>query len=186
MSEGTTSQFSPHRNCYINSKVTGAGTLQLNIPYLREYVQGDWSDFSGRLIANGVNSKASEGSLLLLDKQPKLTKTAIELRGNARLCYWSTNGSQTIGGLSGVSGTYLMGSSKKDKSFNCVVLSSPELVVGETYTLIMGDHEAEITLESTSYSNRSGGFGFGFGGGDSGSREMRGSDEQTASEEAGE
>ena len=117
--ENTVSQFSPNRNCYINSKVTGSGTLQLNIPYLREYIQGDWSGFTGRLVANGVNSNSSEGSLLLLNKNPKMNNTVIELKGSARLCYWDTNGSQTIGGLSGASGTYLMGSSKKDDNFTC-------------------------------------------------------------------
>ncbi len=116
--EGTTSQLSPNRNCYINSKVTGAGTLQLNIPYLREYVQGDWSGFTGRLIANGVSSD-KRGSLLLLDKQPKLDKAVIELKGNANLCYWSTNGTQTIGGISGSSGTYINGSSKQTDGFTC-------------------------------------------------------------------
>ncbi len=116
--ENTVSQFSPNRNCYINNKVTGNGTLQLNIPYLREYVQGDWSGFSGRLIANGVSSDKL-GSLLLLDKQPKMNQTIIELKGNAHLCYWSTTGNQTIGGLSGVSGTYLSGSSKNTNNFTC-------------------------------------------------------------------
>jgi autotransporter-associated beta strand protein len=116
--EGTTSQLSPNRNCYITSKVIGAGTLQLNIPYLREYVQGDWSGFTGRLIANGVSTD-KRGSLLLLDKQPKLDKTVIELKGNANLCYWSTNGTQTIGGISGSSGTYINGSSKQTDGFTC-------------------------------------------------------------------
>ena len=116
--EGTTSQFSPNRNCYMANKVSGAGTLQLNIPYVREYVQGDWSDFTGRLIANGVSSD-SRGSLLLLDKSPKLNNTIVELRGNTSLCYWSTNGNQTIGGLSGTSNTYLNGSSKQTDGFSC-------------------------------------------------------------------
>ena len=116
--EGTTSQFSPNRNCYINSKVTGAGTIQLNIPYLREYVQGDWSEFRGRLIANGISSD-KRGSLLLLDKSPKMNNTVIELKGNANLCYWSTTGSQFIGGLSGGAGTYLNGSSKQTNNFTC-------------------------------------------------------------------
>ena len=98
--------------------MSGNGTLQLNIPYLREYVQGDWSGFSGRLIANGVSTD-KRGSLLLLDKSPKLDNTVIELSGNACLCYWSTNGSQTIGGLSGKSGTYLNGSSKQTDNFTC-------------------------------------------------------------------
>ncbi len=116
--ENTTSQFSPNRNCYINSKVSGTGNLQLNIPYLREYVQGDWSGFSGRLIANGVSTD-KRGSLLLLDKSPKLENTVIELRSNACLCYWSTTGNLTIGGLSGTTGTYLNGSSKQTDNFNC-------------------------------------------------------------------
>ena len=116
--EGTTSQFSPNRNCYINNKVSGAGTIQLNIPYLREYVQGDWSEFSGKLIANGKSSE-SIGSLLLLDKQPKMTQTVIELQGNANLCYWSTSGNQTIGGLSGSANTRLSGSSKNTSGFTC-------------------------------------------------------------------
>ena len=118
VTENTVSQFSPHRNCYMDNKVSGRGTLQLNIPYLREYIRGDWSAFSGRLLANGVSGDKS-GSLLLLDKQPKMNNTVIELRGNARLCYWSTNGSQTIGGLSGAANTYLMGSSKNTATFTC-------------------------------------------------------------------
>jgi autotransporter-associated beta strand protein len=116
--EGTTSQFSPNRNCYITSKVSGSGTIQLNIPYLREYVQGDWSAFNGRLIANGVSTD-KRGSLLLLQDSPKLSNTVIELKGNANLCDWNTNGNQTIGGLSGTPGTYLNGSSKQSDSFNC-------------------------------------------------------------------
>ena len=116
--EGTTSQFSPNRNCYINSRVTGAGIIQLNIPYLREYVQGDWSLFRGRLIANGISTD-KRGSLLLLDKSPKLDHTVIELKGIASMCYWSTNGNLTIGGLSGSTGTYLNGSSKQTNNFTC-------------------------------------------------------------------
>ena len=81
-------------------------------------MQGDWSGFTGRLIANGISTD-KRGSLLLLDKQPKLNKAVIELRGNANLCYWDTNGNQTIGGLSGTTGTYLNGSSKQTNNFTC-------------------------------------------------------------------
>lgn len=120
MEEGTTSQFSPNRNCSIKSKLSGSGTLQLNIPYLREYVESNTSEFTGRLIANGVNSKNSEGSLLLLQEGSTNHSTyVVELKGNARLCYWDTHGTINIGGLSGTSGTYLMGSSKNTKNFTC-------------------------------------------------------------------
>lgn len=117
--EGTTSIFAPYRNCYINSTVTGTGTLQFDIPYLREYIQGDYSGFSGRIIANGVGTDKN-GSLFLINKSdPKLNKVPVELRGNARMCSWQTNGDVAIGGLSGASGTYLMGSSKNTKGFKC-------------------------------------------------------------------
>ena len=79
------------------------------------------------------------------------------------ILYVRQNGSCAAGDtvtLTDADGRVLLTSSFA-KSFNCVVLSSPDLAVGQTYTLVMGDHEAEITLASTVYSNRSGGFGFG-------------------------
>ena len=115
--EGTTSQFSPHRNCYIKSRVSGTGTLQLNIPYVREYLQGNWNDFSGRLIAQANSS----GNLLLINGESNdLPNTAVTLKNGARACAWTTNGTFELGGLSGDKGTYLMGSSKKEKTFKCL------------------------------------------------------------------
>ena len=119
VTEGTTSQFSPNRLAYIKSKVSGSGNLQINIPYLREYIQGDFSAFTGRLIANGISSE-SEGSLLLInDNKVDLKKCVVEAKGNARLAIWTTGGNQTLGGLSGTSSTYLSGSSKNTKNFTC-------------------------------------------------------------------
>ena len=119
VTEGTTSQFSPNRNCYLRNKLTGAGTLQLNIPYLREYIEFNTSGFTGKLVANGVSSDKN-GSLLLLNKgkvnHPTLT---IDMKGNARLCAWDTSPTVEIGGISGESGTYIMGSSKNTKNFTC-------------------------------------------------------------------
>ena len=118
--EGATSQFSPNRNCFIKTPLTGSGNLQLNIPYLRERLAGDnFSGFTGRLIANGVSSE-KEGSLLLLnDNNVKLRNCVVETTGNARIAHWVTNGSAVIGGLSGTASTYLSGSSKSTKNFSC-------------------------------------------------------------------
>lgn len=119
LAEGTTSQLSPNRNCYLNNKLTGAGTLQLNIPYLREYIGFNSSGFTGRLIANGVSSDKN-GSLLLLNKGKTSHSTfTIDLKNNARLCAWDTSPTVEIGGISGESGTYIMGSSKNTKNFTC-------------------------------------------------------------------
>ena len=68
----------------MKNKVTGSGNLQLNIPYLREYLQGDYSGFTGRLIANGVSTE-KQGSLLLFNKGINMPNTVIEAVGNTRL-----------------------------------------------------------------------------------------------------
>ncbi|NPD92426.1 fibronectin type III domain-containing protein [Xylanibacter muris] len=118
--EGEISQFSPNRNCYMKNKFTGSGTLQLNIPYLRERISGNFSEFTGRIIANGVNSKDSEGSLFLIENNNiDLTTFVVETKGNTRVCNWTTNGNQTLGGLAGDKGTYLAGSSKNTSNFTC-------------------------------------------------------------------
>jgi uncharacterized membrane protein YgcG len=69
--------------------------------------------------------------------------------------------------------------------YNVVIVSSPDLEVGQTYTLTVGDQSYEIELTSTSYSNRSFGFGGGPGGGGfgGGSGEMGGSREMSFSQE---
>ena len=116
--EGTTSVFAPNRNCYWTSTVSGKGTLQIDIPYLREYIQGNYTNFSGRMIANGVGTDKN-GSLFLIADGKNLPNTVVETKGNARVCSWATNGNITLGGLSGASGTYLMGSSKNTRGFTC-------------------------------------------------------------------
>lgn len=111
----TKSIFAPYRNCYLKSTVTGSGTLQINIPYVREYIQGNWSGFNGRIIAYANSS----GNLFLLNNNLKIENGVVELKNGARCVGWDTNGAYTLGGLSGVSGTQLCGSSKQTNNFTC-------------------------------------------------------------------
>ena len=63
-----------------------------------------------------------------------------------------------------------------EKSFSSVVVSCPEMKIGETYTLVIGEDSAEIEMTSVCYSTGghgmdmmpSGGMGFGPGGGPGG------------------
>ena len=75
--EGTTSIFAPNRNCYLKSVVTGSGTLQWNIPYLREHIQGNFSGFTGRIIANGVSTDKN-GSLFLMSSNKNIANAVVE------------------------------------------------------------------------------------------------------------
>ena len=107
--EGTTGGFAPYRNCYIHSKVSGSGTLLYTIPYLREYIEGDWSQFTGTLNAYGVSS----GNQLMLNNSVGLPNTRVNLSGYTKIINWATTGTMRLGGLSGSSGTYLGASSKQ-------------------------------------------------------------------------
>ncbi len=69
--------------------------------------------------------------------------------------------------LSDATGTVLF-EAEMTKSFNSVVISTPDMQVGETYTLSCGDTSVEVELTDTITAVGSGGFGGGPGGGPGG------------------
>ncbi|MBP5170633.1 MAG: autotransporter-associated beta strand repeat-containing protein [Bacteroidales bacterium] len=103
-----------HRNCSIMSEVSGAGTLEWDVTWLREYIRGSWDKFYGRLIANGLNSAGS--SQLMLYNSKGIPNGVVELRGTAQVMSWSTTATLYLGGLSGSAGTFLSGTSKNTNS----------------------------------------------------------------------
>jgi autotransporter-associated beta strand protein len=108
--EGKTGGITPFRNCSIKSKIIGSGTLKYTIPYLREYITGDWTEFTGVLNAYGSNS--TDGSQLMLYNTVGMPNTRLYLTGNAKVLNWATTGTMRLGGVSGVTGTFLSGASK--------------------------------------------------------------------------
>ena len=117
--EGTYSYFAPNRLCYAKNKLTGAGTLEYDIPYLREYFGADVTEFTGKIVANGLNS--SDGSLFVAESRFNMPTTQVYLKGAGKtyMCAWTTNADNYVGGISGDAGTYLIGSSKQTKGFTC-------------------------------------------------------------------
>ena len=107
--EGTKSIFEPYRNCYIKSPFYGTGTIDFRISWVREYIQGDMTNFYGRLIGNGVGSS----NQLVIDTSKGIPNGVVELKGTIMMIYWPTNGDIHIGGLKGTSTTTLGGSSKQ-------------------------------------------------------------------------
>ena len=69
--------------------------------------------------------------------------------------------------LSDANGTVLF-EAEMAKSFNSVVISTPDMQTGETYTLTCGDTSVEVELTDTITAVGSGGFGGGPGGGPGG------------------
>lgn len=115
--DGTTSIIAMPTHCYFRSPITGNGTLQFNIPYLRSYLRPDFSKFTGKIIGNGTNS--SGASLFFSETQWNAPNVRFELKGNAYMAAWTTNAVNVIGGLSGDAGTYLVGSSKQSDGWKC-------------------------------------------------------------------
>ncbi len=109
--EGFTSVIAPNRNCSIASKISGSGNLCFKIPYVREYVTGNWDDFDGRLIADGVGTE-KDGTQLMLYNGAGIRNAVVELKGNTRVICWKAGATYRLGGLSGTSSTYLSGASK--------------------------------------------------------------------------
>jgi len=118
LEEGTYSYFAPNRNCYIKSKLTGAGTMELQIPYLREYFDANVTAFTGKIVASG-KSTDKWGSLFLSQGSFNMPTTQVMLTGNTKMCMWTTNGNGYVGGLSGEASTYLMASSKNTDAAVC-------------------------------------------------------------------
>jgi len=115
VSEGKTSGFEPYRNCQIKSKVSGSGTLNFNISYVREYITGDWSQFSGTLNANGIGT-SSDGNQFMINNGTGIPNARVVTSGNTKIICWKNASTMYLGGLSGPAGTYLSGSEKQNNA----------------------------------------------------------------------
>ncbi len=112
---GSNNFFEPFRNANIACKVSGSGTLTYSIPYLRELIQGDWSEFTGTLIAKGINT--SDGSIFMIDNGMGIPNARVVTSGNTKIASYSNNEILYLGGLSGSTGTMLSCGGTKTASF---------------------------------------------------------------------
>lgn len=92
-------------------------------------------------MAQNFSNSSTQGSILYVFSSSQAAKTVITLKDS--------------------NGTVLV-SYVPEKTFQSVVITSPALKAGETYTLCYGSQSADIPLSSLLYSNSQGG---GFGGG---------------------
>lgn len=116
VADSTLNGFEPNRNANLTMEVHGSGTLKYEIPYLRELVQGDWSDFSGQLIANSNADMASAG-LLIIDNHVGFPNNSVMVTGTTKIVNWNNNETVSIGSLSGTVETRLSCGGTKAASF---------------------------------------------------------------------
>lgn len=139
--DSTVNGFEPYRLANLSMTVHGGGTLNYTIPYLREIIQGDWSDFTGTLVAYGTNT-ADAYSLLPIDNGSGFPNNRIVTTGNTKIAAYSNENVFSIGGLSGNAGTWLSCGGTKSPSFGD---GKTTFVVGgmgtdETFNGIINNH----------------------------------------------
>lgn len=106
--DGTINGFEPYRNANINCDVSGNGTLTYAVTYSRELIQGDWSQFTGTLVANGVGTlSGAERSTLMFDNGVGIPNARVNATGNTKIASYQNLQTLNLGGLSGTAGTSL-------------------------------------------------------------------------------
>jgi len=113
VAENTYSYYAPNRNCYIKNRLSGTGTLEFKIPYVREYFDANVSSFNGRIVANGISTEENNSIFMCSGSTWNMQHVPVTLKGNTCMAIWNTNGTGNIGGISGDASTQLIGSSKK-------------------------------------------------------------------------
>nr|WP_319397397.1 autotransporter-associated beta strand repeat-containing protein [uncultured Carboxylicivirga sp.] len=112
---GTSSHFQMDKTCYLKGSVSGEGVLNYDIYYVREYIQGDWSQFSGTLYANGMGT-TNDGTQFMLDNVNGIPNARLVTTGKTKIICWKNASTMRLGGLSGESGTKLCGADKQNNS----------------------------------------------------------------------
>jgi len=104
---GTTSKISFYRNCEMANRVSGSGNLEWEVFWVREYLEGNWDDFTGRVIVTGTGPAGS--SQFAPYNGTGIKNGAITLKGTAQIASKKNQATLYLGGLSGDAGTYLSG-----------------------------------------------------------------------------
>ena len=118
-------------------KVSGTGTLIWNVHYLREYIEGNWDDFSGHLIINGTG-KANQ-SQFAVRNGVGVKNATIELKGTASINGAKNQSTFYLGGLSGDASTALSGFNVKQKGEGTWIVGGAN--THETFRGVIDDYD---------------------------------------------
>ena len=94
--------------------VTGRGTLQWGVTYLREYIEGNWDGFTGKLVIKPFGNNGSNRQFAIRNGVG-IKNATIELKSGAAINGAKNESTYYLGGLSGDAGSYLAGFNVKAK-----------------------------------------------------------------------
>lgn len=150
--EGATGTFYADPRCNYRGKLTGAGTFNVNAAGVRNYFQGDWSEFEGTLVP-GLSKRATYDPSFDFDNNYGLPKATLQLnsgvtfnnRGHA-VSIANVTGSGVLAG----GGTYTIGGQGDDIKFRGQFDGSSVVKTGDgtwsVYTSSPQDNIGSVTV----------------------------------------
>lgn len=150
--EGATGTFYADPRCNYRGKLTGAGTFNVNAAGVRNYFQGDWSEFEGTLVP-GLSKRATYDPSFDFDNTYGLPKATLQLnsgvtfnnRGHA-VSIANVTGSGVLAG----GGTYTIGGQGDDIKFRGQFDGSSVVKTGDgtwsVYTSSPQDNIGSVTV----------------------------------------
>lgn len=103
--EGKTASWNVPMRWNFTNKLTGKGTINIGIPYIRNEFKGDWSAFEGKI---NVVLKGDAGDFRI-NNDYSYPKASFDLSSNISLYHLTSGRTIKLGGLSGVATSKLTG-----------------------------------------------------------------------------
>lgn len=88
--------------------VTGSGTLEWGVCYIREYIEGNWDGFTGKLVIKPFGNHGNNRQFAIRNGTG-IKNATIELKSGTAINGAKNQSTYYLGGLSGESGSYLAG-----------------------------------------------------------------------------
>ena len=126
-------------------RVSGQGTLTWNVHYVREYIEGNWDGFTGKLIVKGTGNAGS--SQFAIRNGVGVKNATLQLKGNAAVHGAKTNSTYYLGGLSGDASTFLAGFDVKTAGKGTWVVGGAN--TDETFRGVINDYDQKNTHAGT-------------------------------------
>lgn len=148
--EGTTSTL--YFDLWNTNKctVSGKGTLQWGVTYLREYIEGNWDNFTGKLIVTSAGNNGSNRQFAIRNNVG-IKNATIYLKSGTAINGAKNESTYYLGGLSGDAGSYLAGFNVKAKGSGTWIVGGAN--TDETFRGVInnndqaGSHPGTTTIE---------------------------------------
>ena len=121
VSEGCTGTVYLDGRCNYKGRLTGKGTLHVYAPWVRNYLQGDWSKFEGTLVSHTVKKDKNYDPVFSWENNYGLPKATLNISSGTTFTGGTRN--LTLGNLAGsgvlsLTGYLTVGGINKDVSFS--------------------------------------------------------------------